>query len=499
MRIVGFLLALISLFTTVQSFARLEDVIEAERKRVQEMNKRFGEVTSDKNVMGEAMTFLGQKISSPQKQRYDSDGGKMLTFQGDLTHHKKPYDTERETEEKEDPNDPKSPNKVERLYGWVSEHGAIKDENGGSSELERKGYAEHEKYTKGPEDQKAKNAPEGVDYISMFKRTTLKAAKAAANGGGNKGGGKNDDKNNEEDAIERWEIREESLEPIAKVGDTAFTTVDEVARSSENRNDKTTMGNGVFFLEVGSRALKALEAATKAAIGQRRANQGIEPKGGVNRVQMNEDAPTCQAWAAQAQAKLGEEQDEKRREEMQQEIQRMTQQCDEMSKVAFDAAQPKYEPTEDGKSEKLEIKGIKGEDGRLRDLRIQAKLLKNFGLSPNEVPSEWQYNENDGKGKITLSYDGNGRPAEQKMMSPQEQLEIWNQEKLRAKQAAQEANQLLPEGSKVDTSKLDQLAQKGQKAAWEITKIPEQVYDEFGAKQAQPMPQFNEYGELVQQ
>lgn len=490
----GFVLVVVSLLSPLAATARIEDVIDAERKRIDAMNKRFGEFTSDKNVFGLASLFNGTPISSPQKQRMDADGGNMKTFQGDMTYHINAYDVERETDEKVDPNDPNSPNKVETLYGWVSEHGAIKGEGGGSSELERKAYGEHEKYTQGPEDPKNKNAPEGITYVSMFKRTTLKAAKA----GQGRGNNNNNNDENEEEAIERWEVREESLEPIASVGDLAFNTVEEVARSPEKRNDRTTVGNGLWFLEAGQRALKTIEAAAKSALAQRRINRGIRAGSLPERVQLKEERATCQQWAQEARGAVANEQDPQKRQEMEQEVQRMAQQCEEMSRVAFDAAQPRFEQDEEGKNETLKIKGIKGEDSRERDLRVQIQVLRRFGISPNEVPSEWQYNENDGKGKVTLAFDENGRPTEQRMMSPAEQLEIWNREKMLAKQAAEEANQYLPEGSKIDTSKLNQLVQRGQKPAWEITQIPEQAYDEFGAKQRAPMPELNQYPDLVQ-
>lgn len=141
------------------------------------------------------------------------------------------------------------------------------------------------------------------------------------------------------------------------------------------------------------------------------------------------------------------------------------------------------------------------EDGRERDLRVQLEMNEKFGIGPNQVQNNWGYSGKDGKGLVTLAYDENGNPTKQQLMSPAEQLEVWNNDLQQTKQAVDEVNARLPEENQIDTSNMFvNSARPGEKPAYQITKIPDAVREDYFIKNPSPIAQkpFGEYGDLLQ-
>ncbi|MCB0405254.1 MAG: hypothetical protein KDD51_10750 [Bdellovibrionales bacterium] len=471
------------------AFATLDDVLRAEQQKRDSAVERFSQFTSDKNVMGDAMSPDGKVIQSRQKQRFDQDGGKLLSFQSDLTYHANYYDINEEVNDKGN-----GKSTVRKLYGGISSHG--KGGSGtGSSALERAVYGLHEQFNQEEDAQKPEE--EGVEFRSVFKVTTKEVAPQK---NGNQGKGVEGE--NDQITVRRWELRDEALQAVKKVGDDSADTVINAAKDQEAKGDDQQLANGVLLLEAGQRNQLALKAQSLRALTQRRVNRAIRGGKGLDRLQLNEAAARCDDGVQQLKAQAAElaQSDPAKAADLEQEIQRMESQCRQITAENYRTIMPRFK--EDGQGEeKLQALGVNDEDGRERDLRVQLEMNEKFGIGPNQVQNNWGYKGKDGKGLVTLAYDENGNPTKQQLMSPAEQLEVWNNDLQQTKQAVDEVNARLPEENQIDTSNLFiNSARPGEKPAYQITKIPDAAREDYFIKNPSPIAQkpFGEYGDLLQ-
>ncbi len=482
--------------------ADLEDVIRAQQERIQKVIERFKKFTSDKNVMGEAITPDGNTVQAPDKTKFDADGAKLLTFQSELTYHKQAFDVVEE--EKEDEN---GEVKVEKLYGFVSPHGK-ESEAGGSSELERAVYGLHKQFNK--EEEQDKPREEGVEFKSIFKVTTKKVQKqdeAAGDAGGSGAGGglkkaKDDGEDNEDLDVARWELRDEAIQAVKKIGENSFETVKKSAKDDENEGLEEAMANGVLLREAGSRGLKALQAEALNSLSQRRFNRGIRDGALPERVQLWQDAPTCEAWSQQAAALVEEAETPEGKEARQKELQRMTDQCKNMTTMNYKEIMPRFVEEDSGNGEskeQLQSLGVNKEDARERDLRVQLNINEKFGMSANEVQNNWGYGEQDLATTVN-TYDAEGNQTGETQMTPEEVLNTYNQQLQKAKETADAINAQLPEQNRIDTSQtLSYQIQKGQKAAWEITSVPDRAKEDFNISVPSVPLELQTYEDVVEQ
>lgn len=334
------LAALGSALFSAPAYGDLDDVLQAEQKKRDSAVERFSQFTSDKNVMGDAMTPDGKVIQSRQKQRFDQDGGKLLSFQSDLTYHANYYDVNEEVKNEN------GKTTVRKLYGAISSHG--KGGSGsGSSALERAVYGLHEQFNKEEDAQKPEE--EGVEFRSVFKVTT-KEVKAQPNNGANGGGqGANNNSGNpqgenDEITVRRWELRDEAIQAVKKVGVDSADTVNNAAKDPDGQGDNKRLSNGVLLLEAGQRNQLALKAQSLRALTQRRVNRAVKGGKGLDRLQLSEAAARCDDGVEQLKAQAAElaDSDPQKAADLEQEIQRMESQCRQITAENYRTIMPRF-------------------------------------------------------------------------------------------------------------------------------------------------------------
>ncbi len=462
----------------------------AEKKARDEFMQRFSTFTEDKNVVGKVRKADGKRAEGKKKTRFDQDDG--LPYQSDLTYHDLSFNTI-ETEKAGD--DPKNPDKkkVSRLFAFVSPHGGI-SAAGGSSQLERTSYGLHKKFSKEEEEDKAKKDDEktGTKYRSIFKITTQEIIEdekgniqPAGGAGGAAGAGAakqaGNEKKKEPEKVERFEIREEALPEITKVGEESFETIRKAGRDKDNQDDQTVMPNGLLLRYAAGEATQAMWNSTLANLIQRRVNRGVQAKNFPDTPQLSEGVPNCEAWSGAATSVLAKVKDEKDRKALQEEIKRMTEQCGQLASQSYNAINPKFEPGKDGKDE-LKTGDLKKEDSFVRDARVQLETLKSAGKDPRNVPSNWKYTDQDAKARITIEFDDNGAPKGEQEMTVKEQLESYNNQLREAATGYDEVKSRFPDLKTDPSAPLQYQIQSETKSVMEINQSANALLQEDGVK-----------------
>lgn len=465
-------LTLALLLMAAQAWAAPEDADRSEERARASFVDQFTIFMQDKNVQGRAKSPDGKVVGGGKKTRFNGDDG--LAFQSDLTYHDYSFNsTKMDDQPKNGQNNLAAPPKT--LHAHISSHGGV-DAAGGSSLLERTVFGLDKKFTEADQKKEEKEEP-GVKYKSIFKITTQAVIEKQ---GPNKG--------MEKDKVERFEMRPEATQEIDKVGVQSSETILQAARGQENANDPQALGNGVYLRAAAYEATKALWNSTLANLTQRRANRAIE--GGILpfSVQISEGAPKCDGWAQEAQAALAKMQFGKAQmERAQKDIQRMLEQCRQIGALPYNAINPKFEKDENDQ-EKLTMQGPEKEDALQRDSRLQLEVMSKAGKSVTEAPSNWKYDKNADKARMTIQYD-EGQPREG-TRTMAEQLESYNENLKSAEEGYDEVKSRIPG---MNNPKPTQYAiQPGTVNLMDINQPPASAFEEVGIERAQdkgPVPQ----------
>lgn len=476
---------LYSLYTP-NSLAKIEDILDYEKKAQESAFKQFTEFTKDKNLQGKAQKPDGTDVSAPpDKQAFDRD--KKTNFQSDLTYHLKTFPTPLQSAAGQPP---------ERIPHFVSSHGNI-EAAGGSSFLERLVWKWHKIFERedrnGPP---AALAHTGVRRDSVFEITTLKVDPTSTMGG---------------DAtsytsisaaalpppsqdIDRKVLRKEVENEVAKAGNDATQTILEAAKSRETQGRKVAPNLSRLYEAAKRSTTIGFWNSTVANQAQRRAYVGIRTGSTGEKVKLSEDIPTCEQWQAKTMANL-QQGGSTLTPEQQKDIETRASQCQKMILKSYSAINPGYvaAPTgTTGSVEQLEDGGTDKEDSIVRDLRVQAELAT--GKKLGEIASNWPYKEEEAKSLVTLQYDNDGNPTEQRMMTMQEQIRLFNEQKKAARQGYEEAKKYLPD---LNVPKIT-MTPENISAMKNNQPIPTMM-EEMGVKQSPSIPVPDSYGELLGQ
>lgn len=470
---------------------------QAEERARNAFIDRFTKFTENKNVMGRPQSPDGKKAAGGRKTRFNQDDGEA--FQSDLTYHDLAFNTV-ETEKGDNKGGNNKAAQVSRLFAFVSPHGGI-SAAGGSSVLERTAYQLHKQFTKQDDEEQNKKDDEkkGIKYRSIFKFETQEVVE---NDKGDGKAGKND-KKAEPDKVERATLREEARPQIEKVGEESFEEVRKAGRDQGYENDETTMANGVLLRYAAGAATQAMWNSSLANLVQRRVNRGIKAGQFPDTPQLSESLPTCAAWAQTAQGVLnkfnqGNKGGGDQQKALQEEIQRMTQQCNQLTAIPYNAINPRFEANEKNGKEELKIAGPQKEDGFIRDSRVQLEILNKAGKLASEVPSNWKYDAKDDKARITIGFDDNAKPQGEQEMTVKQQLESYNAQLQAAAEGYSEVQARLPD-YKFDVNKtLSYQIQPNTKSIMQINQMPPEATDDVGVNMKAPNSAKN-YNELLQQ
>lgn len=461
-------IAFVALTLVVLPLEALAETASAEKAEETARNsflQHFTTFAQTKNVIGKPKDATGKVKPGGKKKDFNRDDG--APFQSDLTYHDLSFNT---IETEQDPNDKDGKNsKTSRLFAFVSSHGAISGA-AGSSELERKAYQLHKQFTKQDSEENFKKDDEekGIKFRSIFKISTQEVIKADDQGGNNKD--KDGKSKQEADKVERFEMRDEARVAIEKVGEDSFEDVRKAAKTEEGQKDGTTLANGVLLRYAAAEATQSLWNSTLANLIQRRVNRGIKAGKFPDTPQLSEKTPTCGAWANTANGVLGQLKDPGRRKELQEEVTRMQQQCQQLAGIKYDAIDPRFETNKDGKDE-LKINGPEKEDGLIRDMRVQLGVLEKAGVSASSIKSNWRYDRKDDQTKQTINFDANGQPLGESTMTVAEQLESYNKQLRAAAEGVEDVQKRMP-GLKMDTAAiLDFQIRPGTKSVMEINQL----------------------------
>ena len=438
--------------------------------------ERFIKFTQDQNVSGKAKDPNGKVAQGGQKTQFNRDDGN--SFQSALTYHDASYETPDEQAKQQNPNDPKAQNR--ELPAFVSSHGGI-SAGGGSSQLERAVYEQHTKYSKqdeDPEQQKKRDKQNGIRYFSVFKQETKQVQIDPK------------DPNKQQD-VTRVSLRPDVKEAVEQVGLEAFKTVESSAKDADAQNDAKAMGNLTFYREAVARASKALWDSTLANLSQRR----ISGPGGHGK--LAESAATCESWAqgeAQEYDKIKDPQEKQAKLDA---LKEKVQKCNQMAQVSWSAVDPKIEKDPNGKGAQLKENGPNLEDRYARDLRNQLEVMDKVGINPDQLKSNWKYDQQEFQNDVLTEIDGSGQ-VNTAPMSNADQIEEYNAaldeslQSLKAFKAGVPGLQINEEA--IQAKKI----QAGQQNILQINKVPDQMMEELGGKST-VAPAAKNYSELLQE
>lgn len=462
------------------SFAELADIEAELAKSQQSFIQRFQEFTEDKNVMGKAKSPDGtERVVSP-KDRFDADGGGFMPFKSDLTYHDHAYNITDPNSKEEDEG------KSERLFAFVSDHGAITGA-AGSSQLERKAYELHKQFSKEDEDEAKKaDEEEGISFRSIYKVETREVEKGEDNGKGEA----------EVEKVERITLRDGAKEEIEQVGAESFETIRQAGRDAGFKDDENTLPNGVLLRAAAGAATQAWWNSTLANLSQRRIQTGLN-RGDLPRTpELQEAIPNCETWGQNVEAALAEIPDEAQRKAAQEEISKKVAQCNEMASMPYNVVNPDYEFNDDGE-EQLEIKGAEKEDAFQRDSRLQLEVLA--GKNIDQLESNWQYEQGDKQAKRIREFQ-DGQPGSEVSVTVRDQFESYNNQLQEAQAGMEDIQSRFPDYKPLGNP-MDYAKNADTESPLENNQTPViSAFDEVGIEDVQgPVKRADTYDQLLQQ
>jgi len=479
---------LLALFFSGISEAKLEDVEAQLQKSQKAFNDQFTQFTQDKNFMGRPRTVDGNVVQGKTKTAFNPDD--KGPFQSDLTFHDKAYEIEdkafeqkAEAELKANPGKDRKGVQRRYVYTGISEHGAI-SAGGGSSQLERVSYSLFDKFSKleSEKEKEEQDEKKGFSFRSVFKVNTQEVFKDANGAPANA-----NDKDTTPDKVERWELRDEAKPEIAQVGTNSFLTLEKSAKIPND--DPNALPNLAKYYSAANQALQSLWNSTLGNLGQRRAYKAIDPKAASGNVELSESTAGCDQWGQQSVAKL-QEPDPKRRQEKEEDIQRMVKQCREVAQTSYKKINPRFEKPEESQgggqngqsgqnpqgqnNEKLTFKGPQEEDARERDWRVQLSVLEKVKTQTQDVQSNWKYEQKDNTAAVTTGFAPDGQANQTENLRMIDQVDRYNQNLQEAAKGLQDVKSRFSQ-MPADPKAPLQFMKTGEESALDITKFPEQA------------------------
>jgi len=437
--------------------------------------ERFIKFTQDQNVSGKAKDPNGKVVQGGQKTQFNRDDGN--SFQSALTYHDAAYSTKDEQAQQQNPKDPNA--QTRQLPAFVSSHGGI-SAGGGSSQLERVVYEQHTQYSKqdeDPEQQKKRDKQQGIRYFSVFKEETKQVQIDPK------------DPKKQQD-VKRVSLRPDVKEAVEQVGLEAFKTVESSAKDADAQNDPKAMGNLTFYREAVARASKALWDATLSNLSQRRIFRNGEGS-------LAESAASCEAWAQGESQQLEKIKDPQEKQAQLDALKEKVQKCNQMAQVSWSAVEPKIENDPKGKGTQIKENGPNFEDRYARDLRNQLEAMDKVGISPDQLKTNWKYDDEEFQNEIVTGVDGSGQ-INTAPMSNADQIEEYNAALDESLQSLKAFKAGVP-GLQIDEAAIQaKKIEVGQQNILQINKVPDQMMEELGGKST-AAPAAKNYSELLQE
>ena len=463
--------------------ADLMDADEAEELAKKTFAKKYLEFTGDKNVMGKSLSVDGKAQLSGNKNRFDGDDG--VSYQSDLTYHDLTFSSDDEAQKSKNRTGSTAPKTSPRkLQPFVSPHGGL-SEAGGSSILERTMYQQFDKFSK-QEEKEDPNKPDdkkGIKFKGVFKITTKEIFQDP----------KSKPQDKEKDKVERLTLRDEVKQAVEKIGTDSAQTIIEAGKDKESKDDPNALPNELLLYDAAAKATSALWNSTMANLYQRRIFKGLSDSSSFfDPPKLSEESPDCSTWEKQQQEKIAKfnATDQKNG---QKEFALMKKGCEQMSKMGFNAVDPRYEADPNNpKVEILKERGPTKEDAFARDMRVQLELMSSAGKPISEVQTNWKYSDEDEKAELT-----NGDETVQQTMA--EQLESYNAKLTEAKAAIDDIRKEVPSLYQDNVDPTQYRIEPGTRSLMDINQRPALPFNDLGvdtSKLADPNPAQN-YEELI--
>lgn len=433
-------------------------------------------VSADPNVMMHSFRIDGKRMGS-RTTRWNRDDG--ITYKSELTYHDRAFSTSEKT------TGPDGQIRFENRYGFVSSHGRG-DSATGASLLERTAFGAHRRLREDDERNgfKGDDADAGLRFRSLFRVATRQLFGEDENG------------NRTQRSAERSTLRDEARTEIELVGTKSFDTIRRSARDADRADDPMALANGVLLRYAAAEATQSLWSSTLANLVQRRVNRGLRPGDLTVTPQLDEDVPTVEAWTAGARRGIASIDDAPTRKRLLDDVTRQNDQAARLAALSWDVVNPRFERDPQSGEEVLKSGDVEGEDGQLRDMRAQLALLAKAGRDLSSVPSEWQYADQDGKARVALDFDEEGRPLADREMTVRAQLESYNAQLAAAAEGYAEVEKRMG-GTQLDAKGiLRYRIEPGTKSVLEINRPPASALEEAGLE-AEATVRPERYAELV--
>ena len=479
--------------------ADLMDADEAEELAKKTFAEKYLEFTGDKNLMGKSLSVDGKAQLSGNKSRFDGDDG--VSYRSDLTYHDLTFSSDDEAQKTEKgTGSTASKTSPRRLQPFVSPHGGLSDA-GGSSILERTMYQQFDKFSK-QEEKEDPNKPDdkkGIKFKGVFKITTKEIfedpkskQKNSDNSTATPSSQIDKNKDKEKDKVERLPLRDEVKQAVEKIGTDSAQTIIEAGKDTESKDDPNALPNELLLYDAAAKATTSLWNSTMANLYQRRIFKGLNDSSFFDPPKLSEESPDCSTWEKQQQEKIGKLNPTEQKDR-QKEFELMKKGCEQMSKMGFNAVDPRYEADPNNpKVEILKERGTTKEDAFARDMRVQLELMSSAGKPISEVQTNWKYSAEDEKAELT-----NGDETVQQTMA--EQLESYNAKLTEAKAAIDDIRKEVPSLYQDNVDPTQYRIEPGTRSLMDINQRPALPFNELGvdtSKLADPNPAQN-YQELI--
>ena len=295
------------------------------------------------------------------------------------------------------------------------------------------------------------------------------------------------------------------------MGDLAYENLAKDARDPGFEEDTNTLPNMTLLYEGAGRAVQAMWNATLSKLTQRRMFKGIQSGAIGETPKVNEERPNCDAWAQQVNGALAKaaQGSPDLQKGLQEDLNRMRQQCQQMSGVAWNKIDPRFEANDKAgggggggggngqPQETLQFKGPEKEDPFQRDLRNQLEVLDKAGKNVQQLQTNWKYDKKDEQSTLKDYDNSTGQEIGERTVTVQDQLNAYNGQLEEAAKGMEEIQKRYPDYKPDVDATLGYKIAPNTRSVMDIDRPTQTMMEEFNASAPQAPVMPKNYDELL--
>ena len=284
------------------------------------------------------------------------------------------------------------------------------------------------------------------------------------------------------------------------MGDLAYETLAKDAKDPGFEDDAKTMPNMTMLYEGASRAAQTMWNGALSKLTQRRIFKGIKSGalGETPQISEGKDTPNCDVWAQKVSGAIAKsaQGNPDLQKSLTDDMNRMKQQCQQMSNVAWNKIDPRFEANDKGgggqgggngqPQETLQFKGPEKEDSFQRDLRNQLEVLNKAGKNVQQLQTNWKYDKKDEQSTLK-EYDTGGQEVGNRTVTVEDQLNAYKGQLEEAAKGMEEVQARYPDYKPDTDATLGYAIAPNTRSVMDIDRPTQTMMEEFNANAA-PSP-----------